>query len=104
MLAGATCPYREKVLWQYFKALTETEAWPIESAAGKCGMRVLLDKLRGFEYWDPHDEGSCKDARCSRGREFTVCVERAVRETEEYFKGLCLGKQHSLGFVPPSVH
>ena len=49
MLAEATCPYREKVLWQYFKALTETGAWPIESGPGKCGMRVLLDKLAAFE-------------------------------------------------------
>lgn len=93
MLASATCSYREKVLWQYFKALTETRAWPIESAAGKCGMRILLDRLKNFEYWDPHEEGSCKDPYCSRGMEFTVSVEAAIKETEEYFKGLCLGQQ-----------
>lgn len=55
MLKRATCPLKKDVLWAYFSALSETEAWPIESAAKGASVHTLLGRLRAkFKYLDPH--------------------------------------------------
>jgi hypothetical protein len=91
MLKHSKCPLREKVLWQYSTALTETDAWPLESFAPKVSIQHLLQRLKSFEYKDPHHDEHYTHMRC--GHNFKRVVENAIDATERLFDGLCLGKQ-----------
>lgn len=86
LLKHDKCDCKEKVLYAYEKALTDTGAWPLETAYVRQSMYGILRKLRSFP--DGKEPTSRGHAYCSFN--FASTVENAVSETSNYFDGLCL--------------
>lgn len=89
------CKIKEKVFYQYHKALKETGAWPIEIQGYRKSTNELLRLLRRFRYQDPHlkDEEACeKPLDCMNGPKFSKVVADATAHVDDQFDGLCLGK------------
>jgi hypothetical protein len=57
LLSGSKCGIKEKVFYQYHKALENTNAWPIEVHGYKKSINQLLSLLKRFKYNDPHPDG-----------------------------------------------
>lgn len=57
LLTGSKCGIKEKIFYQYHKALEETDAWPIEVHGYKKSIKELLSLLKKFKYNDPHPDG-----------------------------------------------
>lgn len=57
LLTGSKCGIKEKVFYEYHKALEETHAWPIEVHGYKKSIKELLSLLKKFKYNDPHPDG-----------------------------------------------
>ena len=76
------------MLYSYEKALTDTDAWPLEQAYLKQSMTQILSGLEDFD--DGAAVESCGDPCCAFY--FPSVVSGATMQTENYFDGLCLGK------------
>ncbi|KAM0721906.1 hypothetical protein Q7P37_002831 [Cladosporium fusiforme] len=90
-LKSSSCAYRKHVLWNYFTALENTSAWPIEITGSKKSINDLLSLLRAkINYSDPHPEDkTCTDiSHC--GQQYQALVNKSVERTQRYFDGLCL--------------
>lgn len=99
LLGWATCRIKEKVFYQYHKALKETGAWPLEIQGYRHSIIELLRLLRKFKYEDPHLEGgeACeKPLECMNGPKFSKLVVEAIAHVDDQFDGLCLGKNLAL--------
>lgn len=86
LLKHAACGCKGTVLFDYMKALSNTGAWPIESACLENPMADILDALTRFN-------GAASGKSCPSCRfDFVAVVSEGIRETRNYFDGLCLGK------------
>lgn len=95
LLGSSSCKIKEKVFYQYHKALKETGAWPLEIQGYRHSIIELLRLLRRFKYQDPHFNGeeSCeKPLDCMNGPKFSALVVDAISHVDVQFDGLCLGK------------
>ena len=90
LLRLATCGSKADVLYGYEEALTETGAWPLETAYLRQSINDILSKLDDFT--DPTVSISleCTCSHCRFG--FCDVVSKAVFDTRAYFDGLRLGK------------
>ena len=88
LLKRAKCGCKEKTLYAYELALSNTGVWPLETAFLRKSMNEILSKLGGFPRPNTRVPYMCHD--CSI--DFGNTVRKAVEDTRGYFDGLCLGK------------
>ncbi|KAI4819774.1 hypothetical protein E4T44_10429 [Aureobasidium sp. EXF-8845] len=83
----ADCDCKEKTVFQYLKALKDTDGYPIDQQGRKSVNNVCQD-LGTFEklFSLPHSHMYCTDC----GRHWTHVVRSAITEIQEHFDGLCL--------------
>ncbi|KAI4756849.1 hypothetical protein E4T52_11196 [Aureobasidium sp. EXF-3400] len=83
----AECDCKEKTVFQYLKALVQTDGYPIDQLGRKSVNHVCLN-LRSFEkHFDlPESHEGC--VKCGRNWEWVV--KSATIEVQKHFDGLCL--------------
>jgi hypothetical protein len=74
LLSGSKCGIKEKVFYQYHKALENTNAWPIEVHGYKKSINQLLSLLKRFKYNDPHPDGQ-DPLECMNSLKLSVVAE-----------------------------
>lgn len=77
------------MLFAYEQALSNTGAWPLESAFMKNSVDEILHMLHNFP-----GPKTARPKTCARGFcafDFAEVVATARREVLDYFDGLCLG-------------
>jgi hypothetical protein len=92
LIERATCESKEKVLWAYTQALVNTNAWPVEIKSRSKSISELHAALDRFKSKNAHpSDAPCKTSNgCSL--DFDDVVKKSVRESRDYFDGLCLGE------------
>ncbi|KAL8774465.1 MAG: hypothetical protein Q9209_000838 [Squamulea sp. 1 TL-2023] len=83
-LLEAKCSCKEHTLFNYEKALTIAEVWPLEKNAQHTSMHDLMDRLDDFHF--KVKPGACYSCR----NDYEELVEEARDLTLAYFDGLCL--------------
>ena len=79
------------VLFSYEKGPKNTGAWPVEVAAQRSSITLMLTRLGQSNAQNPHISDHV-DVSCSFDFEYNV--EAAILEVKTFFDGLCLGKCH----------
>jgi hypothetical protein len=95
LLGDTTCKIKEKVFYQYHKALVETTAWPFEIEGYKHSINELIELLGNVKFEDPHlrTEERCEHPfACINGPKISIAVKDATTHVNDQFDGLCLGK------------
>ncbi|KAL8707728.1 MAG: hypothetical protein Q9220_007308 [cf. Caloplaca sp. 1 TL-2023] len=83
-LLQAFCPCRKETLYDYEKALTDIQVWPLEKVAQHTAIQTIIKRLHAFIY-------AAKSTGCRTCRmDFSNMVSSAGSLTHRYFDGLCL--------------
>lgn len=86
LLKLANCPCKAETLFAYELALSNTGAWPLESAFLNNSVHEIVNKLDMFEIKNLPQR--CHDC----GYNYAEAVRKAVDDARRYFDGLCLGE------------
>ena len=92
LLKRARCPCKAIVLYAYEQSLSNTRAWPLESAFLNQSVQNVLRDLEGFPGPEAFFPRTCGGRWCTF--DFAAAVDAARAECRKYFDGLCLGKSN----------
>lgn len=87
LLVGNSCRCAPFLLFSYEKGLANTGCWPLHPALEKMSMNTVLDNLGKYSQVPVQ---TCGKEKC--GVDFLSIVEKAVKDIEAQFAGLCLGE------------
>ncbi|KEQ76164.1 hypothetical protein M436DRAFT_79419 [Aureobasidium namibiae CBS 147.97] len=83
----AKCRCKEKTVFQYLKALTDTDGWPVDQQSRKSVNEVCEDLKTFKEHFSlPASHNICINC----GRDWHFVVANAIAEIQGYFDGMCL--------------
>jgi len=83
----AKCRCKEKTVFQYLKALTDTDGWPVDQQSRKSVNEVCEDLKTFKEHFSlPESHNICIDC----GRDWNSVVANAIAEIQGHFDGMCL--------------
>ena len=91
LLRRTHCDCKAETLYAYELALSNTGAWPLETAFLSNSIDQIMNYLDNFRVEPDQMSKMCGD--CSF--DFRTAVYEATQSGREYFDGLCLGKTHS---------
>jgi len=88
LLKNTTCQCKAETLYAYELALSNTGAWPLETAFLSNSIHQIMLYLDNFKGHRDQPSKMCGDCRFN----FQKAVSDATDAGREYFDGLCLGK------------